>query len=140
MIIREAADEDLALILDSFTRSYWPSPYAQGHTFLFVRAMFERVLASPAWQTDVLCDPEIPDEILGFVVHRSPAVIAWLQVKHLYRQRGHARALLEHVDAPRGREIRCPFLLPHIAQLAAQHGYMLRFRPYLLLELEGLRG
>jgi GNAT superfamily N-acetyltransferase len=100
-------------------------------------AKMEALIAAPGWMFRVLCPEETPDEIMGLLVYRPPQKpgsvvqsIAWVYVKDIYRQRGVARALLQHARINRG-EVHCPFVDPEVAKRAAMKGWRLRFRPYL---------
>lgn len=131
MHLRAPSAGDIPLILDSFWRSYGESPYAAGCSAGYLRELLTGLITRPDWHTVVLVDDELDDEILGWCVFRNHAEIGWLYVKELYRRRGCAAALLDHVGVRKDAPIRCAFLTPRAISMANAAGLTVRFRPYL---------
>lgn len=132
--MRPGEASDHAIILDSFWERYHLSPYAHGAPGAVLRALMKPLLAS--WKVTVACHPDIPDEVLGYVVWRDPRCVAWLHVKGKYRRRGVAKAILGHIGCV-PCEISSPFVAacpidqgaPQFTKLAESKGYIVRFRP-----------
>lgn len=141
MKILPARDADQSFILDSFTREYHSTPYCQGASFGTVRGLMFDLLASPRWTTLVMCDDELEDEILGYVVFReanhlpdAQQAIAWVHVKATYRRMGIASKLLAAACPYWQPAIWCAFLSPRVLKLTLKYNLTLRFRPYLIFD------
>ena len=129
---RPATPEDLPYILDTFARSYRQAPCAEGLGHRQVRELLVRYLLDPAWATTILADDEVPDEILAFVVWKTPSTIAWIQTKGPYKRRGLATKLLTTIGAHRGRAIRTPFVpSPAACRALRSKGWPLLHRPWI---------
>lgn len=138
-IVREGNTEDWPLLCTAFAAHYIKNPNSYygyripPHTLI---AKLESLLKSPNWQLLTACPKDNPTEVYGMLLYRkvtpnkqNPA-IAWITVKPEYHRQGFAKALFRVAKIPQG-QIDCAFILPHVAKWADQHGYTLRFRPYL---------
>lgn len=130
ILIRKGTELEWKLAFDSFCEEYREAPCAGGTTRALLAGMFGVYLMQ--WRYLVACEPETPQEILGFIVASSRGAVAWLQVKAPYRRRGVARALLNAADVTKGKVI-TPFLPGGAlnAQLR-EHGYHLCHRPWMV--------
>lgn len=128
---RPATESDLPYVLNSFVQEYKRSPYADGLTRSQVRALLVAILQKADWACSILCESEIPDEILSFIVWKSPTEIAWLSTKGLFRHKGLAHQMLTAIGATPGR-IKTTFLpTPAFSRSVRAKGWTLLHRPYL---------
>lgn len=128
--IRRGTEREWSLAFDSFIEEYRDSPAAQGCSRGTLSALFGSYLAQ--WRYLVACEPETPEEIMGFIVASSQGAVAWIQVKHQYRKLGVASALLDAAAVTTGKVL-TPFLPGGAlnAQLRAK-GYHLCHRPWMV--------
>lgn len=135
MIFRQHEPADVPFIRDSFSRAVRSTvATARGTSRRFLVSMLDRCMTSTAWKTTIVCpDEETPDEIGGWVISRSPSEIFWICVKPRYQGLGLGQALLNHIGAEPG-PVYAPLIPTHLMGRAAQHGYLVRHRPYLALE------
>lgn len=128
--IAPARDQHRALILDSFWREYRSCPMAKGVPPGVLTRKLEALLDSPSWRALVATPDDDVDSVLGYLVYRDPFTLGWLHTLRNFRHKGVARALLSHAHVLPGHAS-CAFLPPGVAKVATEHGYTLRFRPYL---------
>lgn len=133
--IRKGTEAEWKLAFDSFLEEYHPhrgchAPAAGGATRGVLAGIFGAYLMQ--WRYLVACEPDTPEEIMGFIVASSQGSVAWIQVKAQYRRRGVARALLAAADIARGK-VMTPFLPGGAlnAQLR-EKGYHLCHRPWMV--------
>lgn len=129
ILIRRGTEAEWALAFDSFLESYRDAPAAQGAPRGVLAGVFGAYLLQ--WRYLVACEPDTPEEIMGFVVASSRGAVAWLQVKAQYRRKGVARALLNVAAVSKGKVL-TPFLPGGAlnAQLR-EKGYHLCHRPWM---------
>lgn len=96
------AEWDYAFIADSWRRSYDSAEHTgcPGGLEEYRRTQ-SAVIATCLGNSEVLvaCAPERPQQILGWVCYRAPAVIHYVFVKSYYRRHGLAVELLRHAVA-----------------------------------------
>jgi GNAT superfamily N-acetyltransferase len=129
--IRKGTEREWVLAFDSFLEEYRSAPAAQGATRGVLAGLFGAYLMQ--WRYLVACEPDTPEEIMGFIVAPLTAgTVAWVQVKAQYRRKGVARALLAYVGAKPGKVL-TPFLPGGAlnAQLR-EKGYRLCHRPWMV--------
>lgn len=130
LIARPATQEDVAFVLNSFSHEFSRSVYSDGLARVQVRQLMVTILQRPDWNATILCESEVPDEILGYIVWRSPTQIAWLQVKGRYRRQGIAHALLAAIGAQPG-PVKATFLpSPAFARSLRAKAWDLLHRPH----------
>jgi ribosomal protein S18 acetylase RimI-like enzyme len=131
LIVRQATTSDYPYITDSFWRTYLrESSYARGSRPKQLIRTIETLIARHDWHVSVLCFDDLADEIIGWVLWRSPTEIGWIDVKGSYRGQGLAKRLLDHVGVERGN-VACAFLTRKATMAAQRRGFVLWFRPYL---------
>ncbi len=130
ILIRKGTEKEWALAFDSFLTEYRAAPAAQGATRGVLAGIFGAYLMQ--WRYLVACEPETPDEVMGFIVAGLEGAVAWVQVKAQYRRKGVARALLNHCGVQPGKVL-TPFLPGGAlnAQLR-EKGYRLCHRPWMV--------
>jgi len=141
IVIRPGQREDRPFLFSTFVNGYERSHYAHGASARTLAALFGTVLSHPDWALAVACPPDDDGAIVGWILYRpetsdrAPA-LAWLHVRGAYRRRGVGKALLAHAGARVGatQQVACTFLTPDAAKMAARHGLVLRFRPYIAVE------
>ena len=123
-------------MLDSMRRTLVRnSAYAAGLQPEVVNLLVEPVLATH--RTLVATPHGDPDEILGYVCHDGPSCVGFVYVKEALRQKGVATALLHAAGIQKG-EVASPLIVTKLPgagnfpKLAEQHGYTLRFRPWMM--------
>jgi GNAT superfamily N-acetyltransferase len=130
ILIRRGTETEWSLAFDSFLESYRDAPAAQGATRGVLAGIFGAYLLQ--WRYLVACEPETPEEIMGFIVASSRSAVAWIQVKAQYRRKGVARALLNAAAVARGR-VPTPFLPgPALKAQLRERGYHLCHRPWMV--------
>lgn len=132
LLIRPAGPDEANYIRDSFWRAYRHSHYAHGTDPRLLIDLLTRLLVHPEWSTLVCVEPTVPDEVLAWVTYKNAATIAWIDVKPMYRGRGIAQRLLQHIGVRPG-PIACAFIDPRADKFARPRGLVLRYRPYLPL-------
>ena len=130
LIIRDATPADHPFVED-FWRVYVSTSYfAFGTPAAVLIGKMRALLKSPQWRCIVACLPEVPEEILGYLVYRTePFALAWCQVK--MKKRGIARMLFESATGMTGGPVETAFFVPDVAEWLRAKGITLRFRPYL---------
>lgn len=128
--IRRGTEAEWSLAFDSFLEEYQDAPTAQGCSRGTLAALFSVYLQQ--WRYLVACEPDTPEEIMGFIVVSNRGAVAWVQVKAQYRKHGVARALLNAADVSKGKVL-TPFLPGGAlnAQLR-EKGYHLCHRPWMV--------
>lgn len=116
--IREVCEDDVALILNSWLKSYRNSP---GITTCPNDIYFSETMGQKAkimkllaeCDTSVACDPNDPSQVYGWATWElmpdTTSVIHYCYVKQSYRRQGIARALASHAGAAPGT----PFWITH---------------------------
>jgi GNAT superfamily N-acetyltransferase len=122
--------EDLNYVTSSFGREYSRTPLAMGTPARVLDAAIKRLIEDPEWKLAVCHLEGFEDEICGWILWRDESTVGWVDVKHLYRRQGVARALVSHADLQRGR-LNAAFCVPKVSQMAHRHGLCIDFRPYL---------
>lgn len=127
--IRPGTPAEHALAIDSFVESFRDAPVAEGATRGTLSALFCAYLQS--WRYLVACEPDTPEEIMGFIVASSRGAVAWIQVKAQYRRKGVAKALLSAAFVGQGKTL-TPFMPGGglVANLR-EKGYRLAHRPWM---------
>lgn len=132
--LRPFRPEDRPFIHDSFLRSAGSrgSAYAQGVPAVVLHDMLDPLLIT--WDVTVAVAPHDNNELMGWICSRAPDCVAWLFVKPQYRRAGLAKALMTHAGV--GKFIVAPFVPTKLFErpfmaVASEHGYQIRFRPYL---------
>ena len=96
-IIRPAEPSDLNFILNSFLRSlraYPPLKHVSNEVYYpSQKTVLERHLMNS--HTLVLCNPEDPAHIFGYVIGNPDRDTVFIYVKYTYRKFGFARRLME---------------------------------------------
>lgn len=130
ILIRRGTESEWALAFDSFLEEYREVPAAQGTTRGVLAGIFSVYLLQ--WRYLVACEPETPEEIMGFIIASSRGAVAWMQVKAQYRRKGVAKALLNAAEVSKGKVL-TPFLPGGAlnAQLR-EKGYHLCHRPWMV--------
>lgn len=139
LIARPATVDDVAYILKSFVLGFRGSPYAEGLTHSQIRGLMVALLESASWNATCLVESEVPDEIISFVVWKSPTEIAWIHTKGRFRPvKGMAKRLLTMIgakafEAPFGvARIKTPFVpSPQFSRRARARGWILLHRPWM---------
>ena len=130
LIIRDATPADHPFVED-FWRVYVSESYfAFGTPAAVLIGKMRALLRAPSWRCIVACVPEVPEEILGYLVYRpEPFAVAWCQTK--WKRQGIARFLFESARGATGGPIETAFIVPDVADWLRAKGITLRFRPYL---------
>jgi len=100
-LLRPPKKTDLPFIYNSWLRSYKDSPdnpikgeaYYSYHKMLLISILSRSNIS-------ILCDPKDQDQIYGYAVYEftdDSIVMHWLQIKHLWKQLGFARFILESI-------------------------------------------
>lgn len=137
--IRPFAPTDRAFVMDSMRRTLVRnSAYAAGLQPEVVNLLIEPIVTT--YRTLVATPDGQPDEILGYIIHDGPATVGFVYVKEALRRKGIAAALLRAAGVGKG-EIVAPLLVTKLPgagnfpRLCEEHGYTVRFRPWLGLSL-----
>lgn len=131
LVIRQGTTQDYPYVTDSFWRTYLrESTFAKGCRPKQLIRSIETLIARPGWNVSVLCFDDLPDEIIGWALWRSPTEIAWVDIKGPYRGQGLAKKLLDHVGVIAG-DVACAFVTKRASVEAQRKGLILWFRPYL---------
>ena len=127
--IRKGTEAEWALAFDSFLEEYRRAPAAQRTTKGVLAGLFGSYLMQ--WRYLVACEPETPEEIMGFIVASSQGAVAWVQVKAQYRRKGVATALLSAAGVKAAVET--PFM-PDRTLVGAirDKGFRLYHRPWMV--------
>lgn len=96
-----------------------------------VRRLLAAVLAR-GFAVTVACDPEDPDTLYGYVVHRGN-VCAWLYVRSTARRLGVATRLMAEAGFVPGRPLTAVFARIATISEARRKGWVVRINPFLAL-------
>jgi GNAT superfamily N-acetyltransferase len=130
---RDAAEADYPLIADSFYRvaRSIPACYGAGRPFLI--AMLDKVIADPTWTVTVLHESDVPDETIGWAIHRSTNELFFIAIKPRYQRLGMGRHLLTAIGVLPYANTHVPFVPPKLVAVAGKHHYNMIPRPYMAL-------
>lgn len=96
-IIRHIEGADINFVLNSFLRSLRGHPnfkHIPNEVYYPEQKItLDRYLRS--CDTLILCNPEVPDQIFGYVIGRPNTETVFIYVKYPYRKFGFAKRLLE---------------------------------------------
>lgn len=124
--IRPASSSDEKYILDSFSRAYCKSPYAEGIPRLSLACRMAEMLHN-GWSCDVA---DLEGEVLGYVVYkRDINAVAWVCVKGPVQGKGIGEYLLRGA-CDREQPVKQPWLYAKNVAFAPV-GYTFQWRPYL---------
>ncbi len=134
MLFRDAQISDMSFVYDSFCHEYKKSPFSENVPIGILISKLNSLL--DMYKITILCIEEIPDEIIGYIIHNEDN-IAWVHTKGIYRKQGFAKMLLLHVvphllpiPAPR-LDIVTPFWNPKLLPFVNNLNINIRFRPYI---------
>jgi len=131
---REANEADYPLIADSFWRVARSVPACYGAGRKFLVGMLDRVIADPSWNVVVLYETDVPDETIGWAIHRSTDELFFIAIKPRYQRLGMAKRLIELSDIdPSHSPITVPFSSLPLLGLIRSVGSSVRIRPYMAL-------
>lgn len=130
---REANEADYPLIADSFWRVARSVPACYGAGRKFLVGMLDRVIADPSWNVVVLYETDVPDETIGWAIHRNTDELFAVAIKPRYQRLGMGRFLLNAIGVQRKTALYVPFVPPRLHSAAVVHGYDPRIRPYMAL-------
>ena len=137
--IRNATAGDLNYLRSNFANSFKHSGYANGTSNEVLRTLLDPLLAS--WTTLIATPVDDSSVILAWLLFRDPTTVAWVHVRPEIRRKGIAAQLLAHAGIVKG-ELLTPFLPTKLegaegsfSNLSKAHGYTLRYRPYLPLQI-----
>lgn len=102
--IRPSTKEDVSFVMDSWLRSFRKSPYSgvvPRNLYVQVYSECIRQLLARGARLMVACNPEAPEQILGFICYESPGVLHYVYVKELYRDSGIAKSLVAYAGLDR---------------------------------------
>ena len=140
--IRKGQPNDRAFITDSMRRTVSrSSAYAKGLHPEVMNFLTDSILA--IYTTLVAVPLDSADDILGYLLHDGDKNVGFIYVKEKLRRKGIATALLQSAGVKRG-EVITPLLVTSLAgvgnfpRAAQDHGYVLRFRPWLPLQVSAL--
>lgn len=102
LLLRLGTDEDVPLIANSWLKSYRHSFECAGVPNHLFYKHHHKLLQDliPRSAVVVLCNPEHPDHILGYIVYEKMSgcmVIHYCYIKQVFRRRGLARKMVEAI-------------------------------------------
>ena len=137
-MIRPASQTDYHYLLANFVHSYRHSAFASGVSNAVLRQLIEPLLSS--WNCSIAAPLDQPEFIAAWLLYRDANTVGWIHVRPTLRNKGLAAALLEQAGINRGRVV-AAFLPTDLegatgsfVTVAKEHGYTIRFRPYLPLQ------
>lgn len=137
---REARAEDEAFIFNSWLMSHrengdWPKRVSKNRYFAEQKLTITKLLAKS--RTIVACNAHRAWQVFGLIVFEAPGTLHWVFVKQPYRREGIAKRLAleaaQLLDRARLETV-CSHWTPAAAMLR-QHGWHLRFDPFLVEDL-----
>jgi len=132
LIIRDATTADHPFVEDFWRVYVSTSYYAYGTPAAVLIGKMRALLRAPSWRCIVACHPDVPEEILGYLVYRpEPFALAWCQTAKNLKRRGIARLLFESARGVTGGPIETAFFVPDVGEWLRAKGITLRFRPYI---------
>ena len=138
IVIRDGEPTDHPFVRDTIRKSLLDySAYFKHLSQHIFGVLMDPVIATQRLLVAMPVDS--PADILGFILYDPPSIVSFVYVRNDLRRGGVATALAQTAGIAKG-EIQCPFLTTKIngqnfPRLAADKGYVIRFRPFLPLEI-----
>jgi hypothetical protein len=95
-------DKDLNFVLSTWLKSYRNSDFAisipNDIYFQFHQGLISQILLHPQNSLTILCSPEDPDQILGYIAYNTEQpIIYYAYIKYPFRRLGLGRYLFEGI-------------------------------------------
>lgn len=147
LMFRPGTEQDRPFMSDCIRKTLKHQPWSKDLSHEAISMLVDPILATA--QVLVLVPVVDPGSIVGFIVYsRTENTVHWLHVRKPFRLRNYGTNLLEAAGIRPG-PVRCSMMVntlpsPYtnvsghgetLQDVAVRHGYKLRFRPWIVLEI-----